>query len=256
MLYALVSPAKRLDFGPLKGFKATQPALLKHTKVLAERTRKLSRAQLKRLMDISPALAQLNYERFQSFDSSNTKGTKAAMFTFAGDVYMGFQAKTLTKDDIAFAQDHVAIISGLYGLLRPLDAIQPYRLEMGSALDTERGEDLYDFWRDAVTAQLNANTAKLEDPTVVNLASEEYWGAVDPKQVKAPIVQAVFKELKAGKATIVPFFAKKARGMMARAIVENRWQTPADMQAFDTTGYAFDPKASDEAAMVFVRKSK
>jgi cytoplasmic iron level regulating protein YaaA (DUF328/UPF0246 family) len=256
MLYALVSPAKRLDFAPLKGFKATQPALLKDTKLLAARTKKLTRPQIKSLMDISPALTQLNYERYQSFDDTNRTGTKPAIFTFAGDVYMGFQAKTLTKDDVTFAQDHVAILSGLYGLLRPLDAIQPYRLEMGSALDTERGEDLYDFWRDTVTAQLNANIRKLKDPTVVNLASDEYWSVVDPKQVKAPIVQAVFKELKAGKATIVPFFAKKARGMMARAIVENRWQTPADMQAFDTTGYRFDPANSDDATMVFVRKSK
>ena len=140
MLYALVSPAKRLDFAPLKGFKATQPALLKHTKILAARAKKLTKPQIKNLMDISPALTQLNYDRFQAFDDTNRTDAKPAIFTFAGDVYMGFQAKTLSKEDIEYAQDHVAILSGLYGLLRPLDAIQAYRLEMGSALDNERGK--------------------------------------------------------------------------------------------------------------------
>jgi cytoplasmic iron level regulating protein YaaA (DUF328/UPF0246 family) len=256
MLYALISPAKRLDFAPVPQFKATQPALLKHTAVLAARAKDLSHAQLQRLMEISPALAKLNFERFQAFDPSNRTGTKPAVFAFAGDVYMGLQAKTFSPEDVACAQDHLGILSGLYGLLRPLDAIQPYRLEMGSRLDTERGRDLYAFWRDAVTDRLNAVVKKMQTPTVVNLASEEYWGAVDPAHVKAPIVHPVFKQLKAGKATIVSFFAKKARGLMARAIVQNRWTDADDIKKFDTTGYRFDAKSSDATHWVFVRKSK
>jgi cytoplasmic iron level regulating protein YaaA (DUF328/UPF0246 family) len=256
MLYALLSPAKRLDFKPVDGFKATQPALLKDTAALAARARRLSRDQIGRLMEISPALAQLNFERFQAFDPANRAATKPAIFAFAGDVYMGLEAKTLSKDDIAFAQQHIGILSGLYGLLRPLDSIQPYRLEMGSRLDTDRGDDLYDFWRDRLTEHLNAVAKKIKAKAIVNLASVEYWSAVDEKRLKAPVIHPAFKEIKSGKATIVSFLAKKARGMMARAIVQNRWTEPDALKAFNTAGYRFDAKASDDTVWVFSRKSK
>jgi hypothetical protein len=207
-------------------------------------------------MDLSPKLAELNYERFQSFDASNRANTKAALFTFAGDVYVGFDARTLAKDDVAFAQDHIGIISGLYGLLRPLDAIQPYRMEMGSRLDTAGAEDLYGFWRTRLTAHVNAVAGKLKSATIINLASNEYWSAIDEKALKFPVIQAVFKEVKAGKAQVNSFLAKKARGMMARAIVDHRWQKPEDLKSFDTGGYRFDASASDKTTWVFSRKAK
>lgn len=257
MLLALLSPAKRLDFAPPPDFaKPTQPGLLKDTAILAARGKTLTRADLRRLMDISPKLAELNFERFQSFDAKNKAGTKPAIFAFAGDVYMGFDAKTLSAADIAFAQDHVAILSGLYGVLRPLDAIQPYRLEMGTRLKNERGADLYAFWNESVAAYLNRLTAPMKDPTFVNLASDEYWSAVDESALAAPIVQPVFKEIKNGKAQIVSFMAKKARGLMARYIVQHRLAKPEDLKRFDTAGYAFDAKASQGAQWVFSRKAK
>jgi uncharacterized protein len=257
MLLALLSPAKRLDFSPPPAFaKATQPGLLRDTALLAARGKTLSRADLRRLMDISAKLADLNYERFQSFDPKNKAEAKPAIFAFAGDVYMGFDARTLSAADIAFAQSHVAILSGLYGVLRPLDAIQPYRLEMGTRLKTERGADLHAFWRGSVAAYINELTAALREPTIVNLASEEYWGAIDEPVLTAPVVQPVFKEIKGGKAQIVSFLAKKARGMMARYIVQHRLTAPEQLKRFDTAGYAFDAKASTGPQLVFSRKAK
>ncbi|MGE4064030.1 MAG: peroxide stress protein YaaA [Rhodospirillaceae bacterium] len=257
MLLALLSPAKRLDFSPPPSFaNASQPALLKDTALLAAHSKLLSRADLRRLMEISAKLADLNYERFQSFDPKNRTNVKPAIFAFAGDVYMGFDAKTLNADDVAFTQRHIAILSGLYGVLRPLDAIQPYRLEMGTRLRTERGSDLYAFWRASVARYINQLTAALTAPTIVNLASDEYWSAVDVDALEAPVVQPVFKEIKAGKARIVSFLAKKARGMMARFIVQQRLTTPEDLKRFATDGYAFDPKASQGAQLVFTRKSR
>lgn len=259
MLLALLSPAKRLDFESEDNLvaegslKATAPMLAKDARLLAARAKRYSANDLGRLMDISPALAALNFARFQAFDGARTR---PAIYAFAGDVYQGFDAGTLSKDDIAFAQKHIGILSGLYGILRPLDAIAPYRLEMGTRVDTDRGKDLYDFWRTAVTARLNTATAKMTDATVVNLASAEYWGVVDEKALAAPVIQPVFKEVKGGKAQIVSFLAKKARGLMARYIVEQRVTTAEGLKQFDVAGYKFDAKASTAAAWIFSRKSK
>jgi cytoplasmic iron level regulating protein YaaA (DUF328/UPF0246 family) len=207
-------------------------------------------------MDISPALAELNYQRFQGFDPANNRETKPAIYAFNGDVYAGLDAKSLSKGDIAFAQKHLAIISGLYGLLRPLDAIQPYRLEMGSKVDTARGPNLYAFWRGTLTAHVNEATAKMKKPTIVNLASAEYWGALDERALQAPVIQAVFKEIKGGKASVVSFLAKKARGMMARYIIQHRLTKAEDLKRFDTDGYSFDPKASNATVWTFSRKAR
>jgi hypothetical protein len=257
MLYALLSPAKKLDFGPPPPkIKATAPALLAQTARLAARAKTYSAADLRRLMGISPKLADLNHARFQAFDPKNAGDTKPALYAFNGDVYMGLAAKTLSADDIAFAQKHIGILSGLYGLLRPLDAIQPYRLEMGSAVDTERGEDLYDFWRETLTAHLNGVVAKLKNPVIVNLASDEYWSAVDAKKLKAPVVQCVFREIKGDQAKVISFLAKKARGLMARFIAQARCDKPADLRKFAAEGYAFDAKASTESVYVFTRKAR
>jgi uncharacterized protein len=258
MLLALLSPAKKLDFGPVPKSGAgtsTTPALLQDTALLAARAKLLTREDLRRLMNISNALAELNYQRFQSFDQANARDIKPAIYAFNGDVYLGLEAKSLSKGDIAFAQNHVGIISGLYGLLRPLDAMQPYRLEMGSKVDNARGKDLYAFWRVPLTAHLNAITAALKNPTIINLASNEYWGAVDEKALHAPVIQMVFKEIKGGKATVVSFLTKKARGMMARHIVQHRLKKPEDLKRFDAGGYDFDPKASDNTVWVFSRKA-
>lgn len=257
MLYALISPAKKLDFAPAPaGVKATAPALLAKAQPLVSRVKTYTAGDLKRLMDLSPKLAELNYQRFQAFDPKNAAGTKAAIYAFAGDVYMGFDAKTVTAADMKYAQEHIGILSGLYGLLRPLDAIQPYRLEMGTSVDTDAGEDLYDYWRETVTARLNAITAKMKNPTIVNIASDEYWSAVNKKGLKAPVVQCVFKEIKDGQAKVISFMAKKARGLMARYIAQERVETVDGLKAFTSAGYAFDAKASKDDALVFTRKAK
>ncbi len=261
MLFALLSPAKKLDFKPAPGFigkgalKTTQPVLLKETAILAARAKRYSASDLKRLMDISPKLASLNFERFQAFDPANKKDTKPAVYAFNGDVYLGLQAASLKPDDIAFAQDHVAILSGLYGLLRPLDAIQPYRLEMGSTVNTERGKNLYTFWRTSLADAVNTATSALKQPTIVNLASSEYWSAVNEKALKAPVIHMAFKEIKNGKAQIIGLFAKKARGLMARYIIENRVDAPAKLKDFDAADYRFDASASDDTHWAFSRKA-
>ncbi len=257
MLFALLSPAKKLDFAPAPvGIKATTPELLTAANTMAARAKKYSAADLKRLMDISDKLATLNYERFQAFDLEHARDAKPAIYAFNGDVYLGFESKTLSAEDIKYAQRHIGILSGLYGLLRPLDAMQPYRLEMGTAVDTDKGEDLYDYWRGPLTQHLNTMLAKAKAPTIVNLASDEYWSAVDTKALKVPVVQCAFKEIKNGKASIVSFFAKKARGMMARYIVQQRVDAPEGLKAFTAGGYAFDAKASNAKVFVFARKAK
>ena len=262
MLYALLSPAKKLDFKAEDGLlartgaKPTQPALLKDAATIAGRAKQLSQDQIRRLMGISEKLAELNFERFQSFDPKNRAGTKPAIFTFAGDVYVGFEARTLGKGDLAFAQEHIGILSGLYGLLRPLDAVQPYRMEMGSRLDTAEGSDLYTFWRARLTKHVNGIATKMTSPTIVNLASNEYWSAIDAKQLKVPVVQPFFKEIKGDKVQVISFLAKKARGMMARAIVDNRWTNPDDLKKFTTGGYRFDARSSNDDVWVFSRKAK
>jgi cytoplasmic iron level regulating protein YaaA (DUF328/UPF0246 family) len=257
MLYALLSPAKRLDFKPAPAWaKATTPALLDETAILGERAKKYTVGQIKKLMDLSDTLADLNHKRFQAFDLENKGETKAAAYAFAGDVYLGFDAKTLTKDDMAFAQQHIGILSGLYGLLRPLDAIQPYRLEMGSTVNTDRGKNLHAFWQEPLTAHVNTVLGKLKSPTLINLASDEYFDAVDATRIKAPIIHPDFREIKNGKPTPVMFFLKKARGMMARYIVEHRLDDPEQIKAFDRGGYKFDPALSKDNVWMFTRPFK
>ncbi len=247
----LLSPAKNLDFteAPME-IPATRPKLLAETKTLSTVTKDLSPADLKGMMKISDKLAALNYERFQDFSGY---GGKPAALAFNGDVYLGFDAKTLEADDLAFAQDHVRILSGFYGLLRPLDAIEPYRLEMGAKLKTERGKSLYDFWGARIAEEVGKGLRGHEDRTVVNLASNEYFGAVDTDALKAPVVTPVFKEDKDGKLRQLQFFAKRARGMMTRWAVQNRLTHAAQLKGFDVEGYRFDPDSSDDTKWLFRR---
>lgn len=252
-MLVVLSPAKTLDFTPApQGLPATRPELQKDTAELAKAARRLTRADLRHLMGVSDKLADLNYERFRSFDPACDGGLQAAL-AFAGDVYEGLAARNLSVDDLAFAQERLRILSGLYGVLRPLDCIQPYRLEMGVSLRTRRGATLYDFWGDRIARSLKAAGEGHADPTIVNCASLEYFGAVDAKALKRPVVTAHFKEQKDGQARIVSFYAKKARGLMARFAVVNRIERAEDLKAFDLDGYRFDADASTANDWTFVR---
>ena len=251
----LLSPAKNLNFDAAPDApRATKPAFLKDAAELSETTRKLTRAKIKSLMKISDKLADLNYERFQAFGADGkSESLKQAALAFNGDVYLGLDAATLSAEDLAFAQDHVRILSGLYGLLRPLDAIQPYRLEMGSKLKNPRGKNLYAFWGDKIAGEIDTALKGHDDPTVVNLASNEYFDAVDLKSLKAPFVTPVFREEKDGSAKTISFFAKRARGMMARWAAENRVERAEDLKGFDVAGYKFQPGDSKDDLWVFSR---
>jgi len=251
----LLSPAKNLDFeSDLPDVATTKPVFAKRTAELAEVAKKLSRADLRRLMGISEKLADLNHERFQAFRTSGRiPGARPAALAFAGDVYQGLDAKTLDTDDLEHAQGVVRILSGLYGLLRPLDAIQPYRLEMGTRLKNPEGGDLYAFWGDAIAKEIDRALKGHDDPRVVNLASNEYFKAVDRKALKAPVVSPVFKEEKDGRMKSLMYYAKRARGMMARWAVETRAARAEDLKDFDAGGYRFQPKLSEDGEWVFAR---
>ena len=250
----VLSPAKRLNFDPVEtAAPLTQARFGEDIAALSKTTRRLTRADLRRLMSISEALADLNRARFQAFDPGAEEGMQAA-FAFAGDVYEGLQARTLDAKGVAFAQDHLRILSGLYGLLRPMDAIQPYRLEMGTRLKTRRGGSLYDFWGDRISKQLNADAEGQSDPTLVNLASQEYFGAVDAKALKLPLVTPQFREGDAGESRIVSFFAKKARGTMARFAIDERIERADDLKAFDRDGYRFHKASSTDRDWIFIRQ--
>lgn len=249
----LLSPAKTLDFTPApEDLPATRAELSADTAKLAAVTRKLKPADLRRLMNISEPLAELNVKRFEAFKPRAQTGVQAAL-AFAGDVYVGLRARELGADDLDWAQDHLRILSGLYGVLRPLDRIQPYRLEMGTRLATERGESLYDFWGDRVAKALNRAVRGQADRTVINLASQEYFGAVDTKALKSPVVTCQFREEKDGEARIISFFAKAARGMMARYAIERRIERAEELKGFDAAGYSFRPELSDGPNWVFAR---
>ncbi len=251
----LLSPAKNMNFDAApEAPRATKPVFLKEADELSETARKLTRTKIKSLMKISDALADLNYERFQAFDAAGkSESLKQAALAFNGDVYLGLDAATMSEDGLAFAQDHVRILSGLYGLLRPLDAIQPYRLEMGSKLKTPRGNNLYDFWGDRIAKEIDKALKGHKDPTLVNLASNEYFSAVDRKALKAPVATPVFKEVNGGSAKIVMFYAKRARGMMARWAAENRLERAVDLKNFNVDGYEFQPGESTDDLWIFSR---
>ena len=250
----VLSPAKRLDFTePAHDAASTHRRFVDDTSTLSKTARNQTQADLRRLMGISADLAKLNQARFKAFEPDALDAGIQAAFAFDGDVYQGLEARTLDKAGLAFAQDHLRILSGLYGLLRPLDRIQPYRLEMGTRLKTRRGSSLYDFWGDRISKQLNADAEGQSDPTLVNLASQEYFGAVDAKALKLPVVTPHFREEKEGESRIISFFAKKARGTMARFAIDERIETAAALKAFDRDGYRFQKAASTETDWIFTR---
>lgn len=252
-MLTVLSPAKSLDFSPVSQ-PATAPRWQEEAMRLARTARNLTLRDLRALMDISDDLARLNRDRFRDFAADPAPDqTKPAVFAFAGDTYIGLDAKTLSDDDIAHAQDRLRLLSGLYGLLRPLDAIQPYRLEMGSRLHTRRGDTLYAYWGDSIARALNADAAAIGTDTLLNCASVEYFNAANRPALKLRVITPTFLEEKGGKRAIVSFFAKRARGAMARFVIENRLTDPADLAGFTSGGYAFDPAMSAPDNPVFLR---
>ena len=252
----LLSPAKNLNFDEARDApKPTKPSLRKDTAELAETTRKLTPGKLKSMMKISDDLAKLNYERFQAFKTSGrVAGAKPAALAFNGEVYWGLEAKSLNEDDLEFAQGHLRILSGLYGLLRPLDAIQPYRLEMGSSLKNSRGKNLYEFWGDKIAKEINKTLKGHEDKTIVNLASKEYFGAVDAKTLKGRVITPVFKDEKDGKLRALQFFAKRARGSMARWAIQNHITDAEDLKKAKVDNYTYKKSLSTDDVWMFTRK--
>ena len=251
----LLSPSKTLDYKkPSKLTEFSQPQLLKHSSELIDELRKLSPAGISSIMDVSRKIANENFERFASwqtpFDLSNAK---QSILAFKGDVYEGLQAETFDEKDLDFAQEHLRILSGLYGVLRPLDLMQAYRLEMGLKFKNQRGKDLYEFWGELITDNLNNTVKKSKSNTLINLASQEYFKSVLNSKMKAKIITPVFKEDKPGGLKVIALFAKKARGMMSRFIIRNRITNPEQIKAFTTGGYHFDDKLSDANEWVFVR---
>ncbi|SEM62058.1 hypothetical protein SAMN04488003_102141 [Loktanella fryxellensis] len=248
-----LSPAKSLDLSPVD-LTPTQPQFAQDAARLARTMRGQTLTQLRSLMAISDDLARLNRDRFRAFsDMPEAEAVKPAAWMFDGDTYTGLDARSLQPDDIAFAQDHLCILSGLYGLLRPLDAIQPYRLEMGSRLKTRRGSTLYAYWGDAIAQALNAQAAVTGTQTLINCASQEYFAAANRSALKLRVITPQFLEVKDGRPKIVSFFAKRARGAMARYIVTERLTDPDAIRGFTAGGYAYDPDLSDDATWAFTR---
>ncbi len=251
-MLAVLSPAKKLNFDPLAdGFAESLPAFQDDANALAKIARKLSVSDLRGLMKISEDLAALNKTRFTAFaPASDDLNSKQAAFAFAGDTYTGLQAGNLEADDVVYAQDHIRILSGLYGVLKPLDRIQPYRLEMGSRLQNKAGTNLYVYWGDRIGTALDL----VSDGVVINCASTEYFKATG-KNMTSRIITPAFKEERDGELKMIGFFAKKARGLMARYMVLNRIETPEGLKDFDLDGYKFQPKLSGENDWVFTRKT-
>lgn len=253
-MLTLVSPAKTLDYeSPLATDTYTQPRFTEQSQQLIETLRKLSVQDVAELMKLSDKLASLNVARYQSWQPAHTPdNARPAVLAFKGDVYTGLDAESFSEADFSFAQQHLRILSGLYGVLRPLDLLEPYRLEMGTRLKTASGDNLYQFWGDRITAALNEEL-KAADDVVINLASNEYFKAVQPKALNARLITPVFKDFKNGQYKIISFYAKKARGLMSRYIIQNRLDTPEAIKAFDLEGYYFSPEQSKGDTWVFLR---
>jgi cytoplasmic iron level regulating protein YaaA (DUF328/UPF0246 family) len=250
----LISPAKSLDFTPAEFSTHSMPRLLADSDALIKNLKQKTSADLQKLMKVSENIASLNVERFNGFSTPfSLDNSKQALLAFQGDVYKGMETDTFSEDDLAFAQQHLRILSGLYGLLKPLDLIQPYRLEMGTKLVNKKGKNLYEFWDTKITELVNEDLKAQGDNIVINLASVEYFKSVKPKNLKADLYNIEFKEDKNGQYKIVAFFAKKARGMMSNFIIKNRLTQPEELKAFDMDGYYFNSDLSSEKEFVFTR---
>lgn len=253
----VLSPAKTLDYeSPIAVGETTKPDFIPRSAELVSVLREMPPAAIGSLMKISDPLAELNAIRFASWSTRfNERNSRPALLAFNGDVYEGLDARSLTAKQLDWAQGHLRILSGLYGLLRPLDLMQPYRLEMGTRLANTRGKDLYAFWGDEITKALNATLAERKSTALVNLASEEYFKSVRPRLLDVPVITPVFEDWKGGKYKIISFYAKRARGLMARYAIEKKITRPEALKGFDSEGYAYDENASGEFSWVFRRRA-
>lgn len=254
-MLALISPAKTLDYeSALPTDEHTLPRLLEHSQELIDFCRKLSASEIASLMSVSEKIAQLNTARFQDWTPEFTFGNaRQAIFAFKGDVYTGLDAYSLKHNNLNFAQQHLRMLSGLYGLLRPLDLMMPYRLEMGTKLQNSRGHNLYEFWGDLITQQINQELTEHQHNYLINLASDEYYKAVQENKIQAAIIKPIFLDQKNGKYKVISFYAKKARGLMARFIIENQLTKPEDLKAFNSEGYYLDTVNSSAKELIFKR---
>ena len=254
-MLTVLSPAKTLDYetAPITQ-SATLPRFMDQSALLVEDARGLDPDGIRALMGVSEQIAHLNHERFMNWQSeSNSDNAKQAVLAFKGDVYTGLQAETLSEDDLDFAQTRLRILSGLYGLLRPLDLMQPYRLEMGLKFANQRGKNLYEFWGEQLTDTLNADLVSAKTDVLINLASNEYFKAIKPKLLNADIITPQFKDLKNGQYKMISFFAKKARGVMARYIIDNRITEPEALKSFSEAGYYYSDAQSQGDQWIFLR---
>lgn len=255
-MIALIAPAKRLDYDSdlsVEDFSIAEH--LKESKKLIKELQKKSPEDLSSLMGLSENLSILNFERNMNWQvpKKPSNEVRQAIFAFKGDVYVGLDAETLSKSDIKYAQKNLAILSGLYGLLKPLDLMYPYRLEMGTKMKNENGKNLYEFWGNKITTSINALAKKNNSKGIINLASVEYFSSVKTENLDLPVYSPVFKDFKNGKYKIISFFAKKARGSMARFVIQNKIKNPADLNKFNLDGYKYSAKDSSEYSPVFLR---
>jgi cytoplasmic iron level regulating protein YaaA (DUF328/UPF0246 family) len=255
MILTIISPAKKLDYSQLsEAQEFTQPLLLEHSEQLLNDLRLLSPDDICSLMGLSDKLGALNYERFQEWQTPfSTDNAKQAILAFKGDVYQGLDAEHMSTDELNWAQDNLRILSGLYGLLRPLDLMQPYRLEMGTKFANERGGNLYQFWGEIITNQLNKLLSVSPKSVLINLASNEYFKSVQPKNLQADIITPVFMDQKGDKYKIISFFAKRARGLMSAFIIKNKITDVEQLKTFNVDGYSFNSAMSEGNKWVFCR---
>lgn len=255
-MISVVSPAKSLNFDDSSSVKIfSQCSFLKKSQLLVNELKKYSPKQISDLMKISDKLAVLNADRYNNWSLPfNERNAKQAAFAFKGDVYIGLEIDSFSKDDLNYAQDHFRILSGLYGLLKPLDLIQAYRLEMGTSFQNKRGKNLYEFWNSSITKHLNKELELSKSQYLLNLASNEYYKVILPKTLNATVITPVFKDWKNGRYKIISFFAKKARGMMAAYQLKNKIKNPEDLKGFDTAGYTFNDDMSQGNQLVFTRR--
>lgn len=256
-MLTVLSPAKTLDYeSPSIIDQTSTPQFMDQSALLVDDARTLAPDDIRSLMGVSEAIASLNHERFMNWaPESTTVNAKQAILAFKGDVYTGLEAETMSTNDLEFAQAHLRILSGLYGLLRPLDLMQPYRLEMGLKFSNQRGKNLYEFWGERITDAINADLASAGTESLVNLASNEYFKAVKTKSLNADIITPQFKDLKNGQYKMISFFAKKARGVMARYIIDKQLTDPDQLKSFTGSGYYFSAEQSSGNNLVFLRDS-
>ena len=254
MFVTIISPAKKLDYSPVeKNLDSTIPSLLEHSNELVKDLKSLNPQEVSSLMSLSDKLGALNYERFQEWETPFTKSnSKQAILAFKGDVYQGLDAESLSETELIWAQKHVRILSGLYGILKPMDLMQPYRLEMGTKFATKRGQNLYDFWNSIITEELNKQFSS-DNTNLLNLASNEYFKSINVSELKANVISPVFMDKKNGKYKIISFFAKKARGLMTRYVIKNQIEDITDIKNFEGGNYFFNEGMSENNKPVFCR---